>query len=138
MFLVAHCTVLGSSGHFWFFQVMITYLPDQDSKTTMLLGLSALMDILSDAINGFKLHPLKESSTLEHQLVESSAHILLMNVPLVLEHGGVESEIVWHLTKLEKKFIKKGILPAEYHVVLLLEIKVLQRQSKQGKGKSKA
>jgi hypothetical protein len=30
----------------------------------MLLGLSALMDILSDAIDGFELHPLDESSTL--------------------------------------------------------------------------
>jgi hypothetical protein len=30
----------------------------------------------------------------EHQSAESSAHILLMNVPPVLEWGGVESEIV--------------------------------------------
>jgi hypothetical protein len=30
----------------------------------MLLGLSALMDILPDAINGFKLHSLEEASTL--------------------------------------------------------------------------
>jgi hypothetical protein len=47
MFSMAHRTVLDdSSGHFWFLQVGIKYLPDQDSKTTMLLGLSALMDIL--------------------------------------------------------------------------------------------
>jgi hypothetical protein len=36
----------------------------------------------------------------EHQSVESSAHILLMNVPPVLECGGVKAEIVWHLTNL--------------------------------------
>jgi hypothetical protein len=64
MFSMAHRTVPGSSGHFWFLQIRINYLPNQDLKTTMLLGLSALMDILPDAINGFELHPLEEASTL--------------------------------------------------------------------------
>ncbi len=73
----------------------------------------------------------------EYQSVESSAHILLMNVPLVLERGGVESEIVWHLCKLEKRFLKKGILPEEYIGVSLLKKCVFWRQSKQGKGNSK-
>ena len=45
-------------------QVGIKYLKDQDTKTTMLLGLSSLMDILPDAINGFAVHPLDKSSTL--------------------------------------------------------------------------
>jgi hypothetical protein len=36
----------------------------QDSKTTMLLGLSALIDILSKAVDGFELHPLDDASTL--------------------------------------------------------------------------
>jgi hypothetical protein len=70
--------------------------------------------------------------------VESSAHVLIMNVHPDLECGGIASEIVWHLTELEKRFLKKGILPAEYHGVLLPKIKVSWRQSKPGKGKSKA
>jgi hypothetical protein len=63
MFSMAHRTVPDSLGHFWFLQVGINYLPDQDSKTTMLLGLSALMDILLEAIDGFKLDLLEEAST---------------------------------------------------------------------------
>jgi hypothetical protein len=39
----------------------------------------------------------------EHQSAESSAHILLMNVPPVLEWGGMENVIVWHLCKLETR-----------------------------------
>jgi hypothetical protein len=58
--------------------------------------------------------------------------------PLVLEPGGVESKIVWHLCKLEKRFLKKGILPEKYVGIPLPKISVLWRQSKQGKGKSKA
>ncbi len=64
MFSIAHRVVPGSPGHFWFLQVGINYLKDQDVKTTMLLGLSALMDILAGAIIGFELHPLDEKSLL--------------------------------------------------------------------------
>jgi hypothetical protein len=60
----------------------------------------------------------------EHQSAESSRHILLMNVPPILERGGVESEIVWHLCKLEKRFLKKRILPEEYVGVPLPMISV--------------
>ncbi len=49
----------------------------------------------------------------EHQSAESSAHILLMNFPQVLECGGVKGEIVWHLTQLEKQLLQKGSLPEE-------------------------
>jgi hypothetical protein len=66
----------------------------------------------------------------EHQSVESSMHILLMNTPLVLECGGMESEIVWHLCKLEKRLLKKGILPEEFVGIPLPKISVLWRQSK--------
>jgi hypothetical protein len=61
----------------------------------------------------------------EHQSAESSTHILLMNVPPVLERGGMESKIVWHLCKLKKRFLKKGILPEEYGGVPLPAISVL-------------
>jgi hypothetical protein len=64
MFSMAHRTVPASRGHFWFIQVGIDYIPNQDSKTTMLLGLSALMGILPNAIDGIELHPLEEASTL--------------------------------------------------------------------------
>jgi hypothetical protein len=219
---MAHRMVPGSSGHFCFLQVGINYLPDQDLKTTALLGLSALMDILPDTIDGFEIHLLEEASTLpiitnnksedgfpvsavlafkyflvrdrgnvrgqqtaspsapspyryndeedykpptpmwgvirvkgnsnikeacdalawdkvdsgltvrwkEHQSAESSAHILVMNVPLVLERGGVESEIVWHLTDLEKRLMKKGGYPQEYVGVQLPKISVAWKQSK--------
>ncbi len=56
MFFVAYRIVPGSLGHFWFLQVGINYLDNQDAKTNMLLGLSTLMDILADAIDGFELH----------------------------------------------------------------------------------
>jgi hypothetical protein len=64
MFSMSHRTALGSSGHFWFLQVGFKYMEDNDSKTTMLLGLSLLNDILPDAIDGFALHPLELDSTL--------------------------------------------------------------------------
>ncbi len=64
MFLMAHRTLPGSLGYFWFLQVGINYLDDQDGKTTMLLGLSTLMDILPGAIDGFELHFLDEQSIL--------------------------------------------------------------------------
>jgi hypothetical protein len=64
MFSMAHMTLPGSPGHFWFLQVGINYLDNQDAKTTMLLGLAALMDILPGTINGFELYPLDEQSIL--------------------------------------------------------------------------
>ncbi len=45
-------------------QVGIKYLEDQGSKTTMLLGLAVLMDILPNAIDGFAVHHLDNSLSL--------------------------------------------------------------------------
>ncbi len=64
MFSMSHRTLLGSPGNFWYLQVGFDYLKDQDSKTTMLFGLSALMEILLDSIDGFTLYPLDAASTL--------------------------------------------------------------------------
>jgi hypothetical protein len=61
-----------------------------------------------------------------------------MNVPPVLDRGGIENEIIWHLTEIEKGFLKKGTLPAEYVGTPLPKLRVSWRQNKQGKGKSKA
>jgi hypothetical protein len=63
MFLMFHRIACGNKGHFWFLQVGIKYLEDQDSKTAMLLGLVSLMDTLPNAINGFAVHPLDKSSS---------------------------------------------------------------------------
>jgi hypothetical protein len=232
IFSLLHRVAPGSKGHFWFLQVGVKYLDDQDSRMTMLLGLSSLMDILPGAINGFAMHPLNESSALpsltnnqpkdsfpgsavlafkyfmvknksnlpanhqlvgpplqpsphrhndeeeykpptslwgviqvtgngnikeackslvwdmvdtclqirlkEHQLADSSAQVLLMNILPVLNRSGVEGEILWHLAEIEKGLLKKGCLPTEYIGVPLPEFKVSWRQNKQGKGKNKA
>jgi hypothetical protein len=61
-----------------------------------------------------------------------------MNIPTVLERGEVENEILWHLSEIKKKLLKRGSLPCEYVGVPLPNIKVSWRQSKQGKGRSKA
>jgi hypothetical protein len=231
MFLLSHRTTPGSRGHFWFRQVGIKYLEDQDSKTTMLLGLSSLMDILPNAIDGFDLHPLDKNSTLpaltnnrvkdgfpgsvvlafkyflvkdkhnrstgqqtvappsqpssywhneegdykqltalwsvicvtgngnmkeacealawdmvntglqvqwkDHPLAESSTQVLLINVPPVLDRGGIKGEIIWHLTEIEKGLLKKGVLPSEYVGIQLPKMRVSWQQNKQGKGKNK-
>ena len=62
-FTMSHRYTLGSKGHFWFLQVGLKYEGENDSKMTLLLGLSALMEILPSAINGFELHPLDETSS---------------------------------------------------------------------------
>jgi hypothetical protein len=232
MYSMSHRTVPGSKGHSWYLQVGIKYEDDTDSKTTMLLGLQALMEILPDAINGFALQPLDENSGLppltsnkhedgfpnsavlafqyfhvkdkrnrsassqaaaplsqplphrfdneedfrpsmqmyrvirvtgngnikeacdalvwdmvdsgltirwkEHQSADSSAQVLLMNVPPIHDRAGVEQEIIWHLAEIEKGLMKKGKLPEAYIRVPLPEIKVSWRQKKQGRGKNKA
>ncbi len=227
MFLMSHKIAPGSKGHFWFLQVGIKYLEDQDSKTTMLLGLASLMDIFPDALDRFAVHPLDKSSSLppltsnklvdgfpssavlvvkdkcnrqanqqtaaplsqpsphrhnneegykppmslgevmhvigkgnvkeacevlawdmvdtglqvqwkDHQSPDSSAQVLLMNVPPVLDRVGVECQILWHLAEIEKSLLKKGLLPMEYIGVPLPNINLLWRQNKQGKGKNKA
>ncbi len=36
----------------------------------------------------------------DHQSADSSTQVLLMNIPRVLDRGGVKNEIIWHLTKI--------------------------------------
>jgi hypothetical protein len=64
MFLLSHRIAPGNKGHFWFLQVGTKYLDNQDARTTMLLGLLLLIDILPNAIDGFAMHPLDEASLL--------------------------------------------------------------------------
>jgi hypothetical protein len=65
MFSLLHRVAPGVQGRIWWFlQVQIKYLDNQDSRTTMLLGLLSIMDIQPGAINGFAMHPLDKSSVL--------------------------------------------------------------------------
>jgi hypothetical protein len=56
----------------------------------------------------------------------------------VLDRGGIQGEIIWHLTGIEKGLLKKGVLPSEYVGIQLPKIRVTWRQNKQGNGKNKA
>jgi hypothetical protein len=114
VFLIAHRTAPGSSGHFWFLQVGITYLPDQDLKTTMLLGLSTLVDIYPDKGDRFKLHPLKESSThpaLTNNKVEDgfvkwhSTWVLLLTTCMWVSKSTQIQTIIWCLDKCSHNYI---------------------------------
>ena len=51
---------------------------------------------------------------------------------------GVEGKIIWHLTEIEKEFLRKGTLQTEYVGVPLPKIRVSWWQNKQGKGRNKA
>jgi hypothetical protein len=64
LYLLFHKIASGRKGYFWFLQVGFKYLGENDSKTAILLGLLALMEILPGAIDGSELHPLDESSSL--------------------------------------------------------------------------
>ncbi len=64
----------------------------------------------------------------EYQAAESSAQVILLNVPPVLERGGVEEEIVWHLQQIEKRLLKEGKLAQQYIGVPLPRISVSWRQ----------
>jgi hypothetical protein len=74
----------------------------------------------------------------DHQSTDSSAQVLLINVPSVLDRGSITNKIILHLTEIEKGFLKKGTIPAEYLGIPLPELRVSWRQNKQGKGTSKA
>ncbi len=64
MYSLSHRIIPGCAGSFWFLQVSFDILPDQDSCSTLLLGLSTLLEILSSVIDGFEMHPLDPKSAL--------------------------------------------------------------------------
>jgi hypothetical protein len=47
-----------------------------------------------------------------------------MNIPLVLDRGSIEGEIILHLMEIEKSLLKKGVIPSEYVGVHLPVIRV--------------
>jgi hypothetical protein len=228
MFSVHHRVAPGSSGHDWYLQLGIKFIEGHDSRTTLLMGLTAFMEIVPAFIDGFQLLPLISPSILpplttgsnipktaalafkyfkvknmsnmrgatappavshisparhnddeefrpptmlwgvvrvrgnenvkeaidavawdmndtglsirwkEHQSAESNAQVLLMCCPPIFDRQGVEEEIVFHLSQIEKDLIRKGKLPSDLSGVVLPKIKVSWRQNKQGKGKNKA
>jgi hypothetical protein len=51
-----------------------------------------------------------------------------MNIPPVLDRGGIKNKIIWHLTKIKKGFLKKGTLPWGYVGTPLPKLRVSWRQ----------
>ncbi len=64
MFSMDHWIDLGAKGHFWYLSVGIDYIEDEDSRGTMLLGMSSILETFPHMISGFELHPLDPASTL--------------------------------------------------------------------------
>jgi hypothetical protein len=64
MFSMDHWIDLGAKGHFWYLSVGIDYIEDEDSRGTMLLGMSSILETFPHMISGFELHPLNPASTL--------------------------------------------------------------------------
>jgi hypothetical protein len=64
MFSMDHWIDLGTKGQFWYLSFGIDYMEDKDSKGTMLLGMSSILETFPHMISGFELHPLNPTSTL--------------------------------------------------------------------------
>ncbi len=64
MFSMDHWIDLGAKGHFWYLFVGIDYIEDEDSRGTMLLGMSSILKMFPHIISGFELHLLDPASTL--------------------------------------------------------------------------
>jgi hypothetical protein len=64
MFSMAHRTKPGAAGHFWFLLVGFKFIDGADSRTTMLAGMSALMEIFSGIVTDFWVFPINPKSTL--------------------------------------------------------------------------
>jgi hypothetical protein len=64
MYSLSHRIIPGCAGSFWFLQVSFDILLDQDSRSTLLLGLLSLLEILSSVIDDFEMHPLDPESFL--------------------------------------------------------------------------
>jgi hypothetical protein len=64
MFSMAHRTTPGAAGHFWFLLAGFEFIEGADSHTTMLAGMSALIEIFSGIITDFQVIPIDPKSTL--------------------------------------------------------------------------
>jgi hypothetical protein len=73
----------------------------------------------------------------DHQLAESRAQVLLINVPLVLDRGGVEGEIIWHLMEIEKVSWRKEFFHQSMMASSYPRLGWLGNRTNKGKGKIK-
>jgi hypothetical protein len=64
MFSIDHRIDLDAKVHFWYLSVGIDYIKDKDSRGTMLLGMSSILETFPHMISGFELFPLYPASTL--------------------------------------------------------------------------
>jgi len=64
MFSMDHRIPLGEAGHFWYLTLGFDWLADEDSRGTMLAGMSSVMETFPLMIDGFELHPLAKESSL--------------------------------------------------------------------------
>ena len=86
MFSMSHRTLPGSSGQSWYFQAGFVYTEDHTAEQTLLFGLSALMDILPKAINGFTLDPLDQTLTLPPLTDNNPALGILVSAALAFQY----------------------------------------------------
>jgi hypothetical protein len=94
MYSLSHRTIPGCPGVHWFLQVSFEILPEQDSQSTLLLGLVSLVEILSSVIDGFELHPLDPESTLPFLILGSQSS---KTAVLAFKYCGVKNKrIVWN------------------------------------------
>ncbi len=73
MYSLSHRTIPGCPDVHWFLQVSFKILPEQDSQSTLLLGLASFVEILFSGIDGFELHPLDPESTLPFLILGSQS-----------------------------------------------------------------
>ena len=64
MFSMAHRTKPGAAGHFWFLSVIFEFIDGAASCTTMLAGMSALMEFFSGIVMDFWVFPINPESSL--------------------------------------------------------------------------
>ncbi len=64
MFSMAHRTKPGAAGHFWFLSVIFEFIDGAASCTTMLAGMSALIEIFSGIVTDFRVFSIGPKSTL--------------------------------------------------------------------------
>jgi hypothetical protein len=89
MYSLSHRTIPGCPGVHWFLQVSFKILPEQDSRSTLLLGLASLVEILSSIIDGFELHLLDPESTLPFLISGSKSP---KTAVLALKYCGVKNK----------------------------------------------
>ncbi len=93
MFSMDHWIDLGAKGHFWYRSVGIDYIEDEDSRGTMLLGMSSILEMFPHMISGFELHPLDPTSTLPFLTLNDVARGFPQSALLMFKYFHVKNKI---------------------------------------------